>query len=350
VSVAGAPFFQSAASGATSESIAGFADATWEAIDNLFLTAGVRYTHDTQKDVYYINSARIAPPAIPLAKVPIPSIHNSKITPRAVIRYELSRASSVYASFSQGYKSAILNVGAGPLPLVNGSLKQTYYISPETIDAFEVGYKYSTRALTFNLSGYFYNYKNQQITSARFVNGVPQSVVTNAASSHIYGIDADLRYELSDRFVVNLAGSWNHSRYRHFPNAPDLVENGTTGTFGTVFQPADGNHMIRAPDWSGTAQATYTLDLAGGRLDLTGNVQYTSKIYFDNFGRFVQPGYALLGLRAEFTTGDERWSFGVAGNNITDKQYLSVVAPNSGGIGSVYAAPRTFEGFIRLRI
>jgi iron complex outermembrane receptor protein len=358
VSALGAPFFQSAASGATSESFAGFADGTYEVIDHLFLTAGVRYTHDTQKDVYYINSAKIAPPAIPLARVDIPSIHNSKVTPRAVIRYELSSASSVYGSFSQGYKSAILNVGAGPLAVLPGStLQQTYYIKPETIDAFEVGYKYSTRNLTANISGYYYNYKNQQITSARFVNNVPQSVVTNAASSHIYGIDGDVRYQVTDDFVVNVAASWNHARYKHFPNAPDFAENDGTGgrpnspgTFTTVFGDASGNHMIRAPDYSATAQATYTFHVGEGRLELTGNLQYTSKIYFDNFGRFVQPGYTLLGLRAEYTDADDRWSVGVAGNNITDKHYLSVVAPNSGGIGSVYGAPATVEGFIRVKI
>lgn len=357
VSAGGAPHFQSAASGATSESIAGFADVTYEVVDSLFLTGGVRYTNDKQKDVYYVNSARIAPPAVPLAVIPIPTIKNNKVTTRAVIRYELNPASSVYGSFSQGYKSAIMNVGAGPIAVLPGrTLKDTYYIKPETITAFELGYKYNSHGLTFNVSGYHYKYKNQQITSARFVNGVPQSVVTNAASSKIYGIDADFSYRVSDRFNINLAGAWNHARYGAFPNAPDLVENGiegragVTGTFSTVFRSAKGNHMIRSPDYSGTAQATYTFDLGGGKLDVTGNLQYTSRIYFDNFGRFTQPSYTLVGLRAEWTDPTERWSVGVAANNLTDKQYLTVVAPNSGGIAAVYGSPQTFEGFIRLKI
>ena len=322
-------------------------------MDRLFLTGGVRYTHDKQKDVYLITAANRATAPGPLAKVPFPDINNSKVTPRAVIRYELSNASSVYASFSQGYKSAIEDVGSG--------LLSNIYIKPETIDAFEAGYKYATRELTFNLSGYYYNYKNQQITSARFVNGLPQSLVQNAAASHIYGLDGDLRYQLNDRFVVNLAGSWNHARYRKFPNAPRYLENPVVpanpscpslvaGTQCVVFQNASGNHMIRAPDWSGTAQATYTLDLAGGKLDLSANLQYTSTIYFDNFQQFKQSSYALLGLRAEFTTADERWSFGVGANNVTDKAYLAVVSPNSGGIAENYGAPRTIEGFIRVKI
>ena len=356
VSFAGNPYFQSAASGATGESIAAFTDVTYELVDHLFLTGGVRYTHDTQKDVYYITAANFNPP---LNKVFVPTIKNSKVTTRAVVRYEVSPASSVYGSFSQGYKSAIMNVGAGPIAVLAGkTLRDTYYIKPETINAFELGYKYNTRELSFNVSGYYYKYKNQQITSARFVNGVPQSIVQNAASSKIYGIDADLRYPVTDRFVVNLSGNWNHARYGNFPNGPKFVENGTPtnnpngipGTFSTQFLQAKGNRMIRSPDYSGTAQATYSFDLGGGKLDVTGNVQYTSRIEFDNFGQFPQKGYTLVGMNVEWTDPTERWSVGVIANNLTDKEYLSVVSPNSNGVGAVYGAPQTFEGFIRLKI
>jgi iron complex outermembrane receptor protein len=334
VSAGGAPFFQSAASGVNSVSIAGFADATYEAMDNLFLTAGVRYTHDQQKDAFFVSSQPAG-----AKRTDVPTLNNSKVTPRAVVRYELGSDSSVYASYAQGFKSAILNVGGGTLTGIA--------IRPEKIDAFEVGYKYAAHALTFNVSGYYYNYKDQQVTANHDVNGVPQSVLTNAAVSHIYGIDGDLGYQITDRFRFNLGASWNHARFSSFPNAPFYKESAAVpGTFSVITVDASGNHMSRSPDFSGTAAATYTLDVANGLLDLSANIAYSSKFYFDTVQQFSQKGYATVGLRAQWTDPSSRFTIGVAGNNVTNNHYLIVASPNSAGIASSYGAPATAEGFI----
>jgi len=52
-----------------------------------------------------------------------------------VLRYKPSEDSSIYASYTRGYKAGILNVGG---------LSQEP-IKPETIDAFEGGYKFDNR-------------------------------------------------------------------------------------------------------------------------------------------------------------------------------------------------------------
>lgn len=337
VSFGGNPFFQSAASGVNSVSIAAFGDVTYQIADGLFLTAGLRYTHDQQKDAYFVTSALAVPP---LNRVDVPTLNNSKFTPRAVVRYEVDNQSSVYASYSQGFKSAILNVGGGSL---NG-----IRIKPETIDAFEVGFKHATRALTFNVSGYYYNYKDQQVTANQDVNGVPQSVLRNAAASHIYGIDADVRYQFTEDFQVNLGAGWNHARFSNFPNAPIYIEQ-PNHSFLVGTKNVDGGRMSRSPDFTATAAATYSIDLAGGKLDLSGNYYYTSKFYFDTVQQFAQKAYGTLGLRAEWTDPSEHYTVGVAGSNITDTSYLIVASPNSAGIASAYGAPATVEGYVRVK-
>lgn len=359
VSFGGNPFFQSAASGVNSVSLAGFADLTYEIVDNLFLTGGVRYTHDEQKDAYFISSA----PA--LVRTDVPTLKNNKVTPRAVIRYQLNPRSSVYASYSQGFKSAIINVGGGTLTDI--------YVRPEKIDAYEIGYKYASRALTFDVSGYYYNYRDQQITANYdSAAGVPQSFLRNAAASHIYGIDADLNYVFSPHFQINLGAGYNHARFSDFPNAPYFAEvcveptiavaPSTTPTvvascsasnahsFVVQTRNATGNHMSRSPDFTATAQATYSTDLAGGKLDLSGTFYYTSKFYFDTVEEFSQNAYATLGLRAEWTDPSDRFTFGVAGSNVTNKRYLIIASANSAGIASAYGAPRTVEGYVRFKM
>ena len=44
-------------------------------------------------------------------QIKVPSINSTKTTPRAVLRYALTDDSSVYASYAEGYKAAILDVG-----------------------------------------------------------------------------------------------------------------------------------------------------------------------------------------------------------------------------------------------
>jgi iron complex outermembrane receptor protein len=96
---------------------------------------------------------------------------SNRFTPRIVLRYKPTQESSVYGSYTRGYKSGILNVGgASQVP-----------VKPESIDAFEVGYKYEDRRFSADVASYYYNYKNLQVSS--FQAG--QAQIRNAAQSRI---------------------------------------------------------------------------------------------------------------------------------------------------------------------
>lgn len=103
-------------------SYAAFADVTYEIIDNLFLTGGVRYTRDKPEVAYDLIGVRQDSGDVTFEDVAF----------RAVARYELSPGSNIYASFSQGYRS-------GGLP--GSAFDANTPVEPEYIDAFEVGYK-----------------------------------------------------------------------------------------------------------------------------------------------------------------------------------------------------------------
>jgi len=318
-----APYPQFLESGIVSESLAGFADATYQVTDNLFLTGGLRYTHDALKNAY--SNFFAVGPAYP------PTLTTDRITPRAVVRYEFDSGSSLYASVSRGYKAAIYNISSTTTPGVP--------IAPEDIWAYEIGYKHAGQDLSFNVSSYYYDYSDQQLQKSVIINNTPQAVITNAASAEIYGIEADVSLRLGNHFSLNAGANWNHARYKEFQDALDLSNN---------LIDASGLRLSRAPDFTATVGAGYTTDLGGGELKLSGNLFYTSRFYFDLTQDVPQDSYATLDLRAEWTDPSETYTIALSGKNVTDTHYYNQAAPNALGIGAIWGAPAQVEASIRV--
>jgi len=128
ISLDGAPYVNTGHSNTDTISAAAYADATYQIFDKFFVSAGARYTHDEVKDAYFEGFPGVADTSLP-------TLDSNKVTPRLVLRYTATADSSVYASFSRGYKSPIYNVGGA----------QSTPVEPESISAYEVGYKFSVR-------------------------------------------------------------------------------------------------------------------------------------------------------------------------------------------------------------
>src|SRR5262249_54393773 len=123
-------------SGTTTVSYAAFADLTYELTPKWFFTAGARYSRDEVQDSFYNNTAFAVAPLVPYSRVDAPDLNDDHITPRFVLRYEPTDTSSIYASYTRGYKAGIIDVGGG----------NTHHVQPEDIEAYEVGYKFDNHA------------------------------------------------------------------------------------------------------------------------------------------------------------------------------------------------------------
>ncbi|VWX49582.1 TonB-dependent receptor [Novosphingobium sp. 9U] len=331
----GAPPSPIAESSTTTTSLAAFADATYQLTDKLFLTAGLRYSHDGVRDSYF----DLPNAAGGLTRTDVPSLKSDRVTPRVVIRYKPTTTSSVYASFTRGYKPGFLNVGGASLDGIE--------IAPEKIQAWEVGYKYETRGAAFDAAAYYYDYKNLQVSS---YNGT-QSLITNAASARIYGLEVQGRVRPLDGLDLSLAGAYTNAKYRNFDTAPfyDLDQ-----PFLYVIGPrpngASGQQMLRAPKFTGTFSARYAFELGGGRFALSGNLYHTSAFAFDAAGQFHQGGYETVNLRAEWTDPSDQYTFALYGENVTDARYRTQVLPSVFGIGNVWSYPATIGASVRVKI
>ncbi|MFM5906363.1 MAG: TonB-dependent receptor [Novosphingobium sp.] len=343
--------FRLGGSGTNTQTYAGFLDMTYEVSPQLFITVGGRYSHDSVKDAYF--NTRGLPPFDPTFKQALPSISSDHFTPRAVLRYKPDDRSSIYASFTQGYKSAIIDAGGS---CQNAPAYKCNNVAPEKITAYELGYKYSGSAVTFELSGFYYDYKNLQVSA--YLAG--QANIINAANSEIYGLDGQVNLRLADGFSINAGAAWTHARYKQFNDAPVYTNCGVfpVGSGANCLDPAVFNNgvtflvipqtlrnvsMQRTPEFTANLGAKYSADLGGGKLDLSGNLYYSSSFFFGPSGiQFPQSGYATLAMRAQWTDPSDHFTIAAFGENLTNKRYLTEVQYSNFGIGANWSKPTTY--------
>jgi iron complex outermembrane receptor protein len=336
-------FFPFSASGMKIRTYAGFADMTYEVASGLFLTGGLRYSHDQVARPYYQ-----ATPGIPGVFTVRPDYNDDKLSPRVVLRYKPSDESSIYASFTKGFKSAVFDVRA-----TSGS----DFLKPEDINAYEVGYKFGNSRLSAELAGFYYDYKNLQ-------NGyykIGATFLSNAARTRIKGVEASLRYDFGGGFDVSAAGTYLDAKYRDYKVAgffkstfiPDNDGDGRPEFAGfdtSQLNDSSGLQMQRAPKFTGTVAARYTTQLAGGELVASANLYHTSSFYFDPAHQFRQGAYEIVSARIQWTDPSDRYTIAIFGDNLTDTKYYSQVNAGTVAVSTVYGKPATYGASLRVKM
>ena len=132
------------------------------------------------------------------------AIRNAKfdaLTGRAVLDYQITPDNLVYASYSRGYKSGGINPPLSPIFAVPESF------GPEFVNAFEVGSKNQFGSLTLNLTGFYYSYKNLQLSRI-----VARTSVNDNVSANIWGLEAEAVYRPTRELTVNVGASYLNTK------------------------------------------------------------------------------------------------------------------------------------------
>lgn len=331
-------FNQQQGSFQNTKAYAGYGDVTWQVMEKLFLTGGLRYGHETRK-LHVVSGAN--------ALLFDGSVHYNSATPRAVIRYQVDENSNIYASYSRGFRSGLISTAA---PAFN-------YVAPETVNAYEIGYKTAQEHFTFNTATYFYDYKNLQVSSTQILNNINTTVTTNAAAARIYGVEAQINARVTEDFNVNAGGAYTHARYTHFPNASVSALNAfglnspsCPDTLHPCTQDWSGQQIARAPDWTFDVGADYTTRTSIGKLVFAGNLAYTSSYVtvkgdlLNGKFRYGDGAYALLNLRASWSPPDnDHLTLTVGGTNVTNTRYYFYRSGNATGDYHVLGQPATWS-------
>ena len=328
-----------------SQTYSAYADATYEAIDHLFLTFGGRYTQDDFRRDYEGNSGF----GLDSESSPWESFKNFSM--RAVARYEITPHSNVYASYSQGYRSGGLS----------GSMFGTSTpVKPENLDAYEVGFKTAEGPLRLNLAGFFYDYRDIQVTA---YGTTGSAVVVNAGRAHIYGLDGDLAYKVTPDLNVSLGATFVNARYTDFGHydsngncvncayetlytgpGTDPTSIGANSGYPQGPGVATGNTVERTPAFSGNIDINYGFDSFGGRITLDANALYTESYWLDALHQVRNPAYTMLNLRATWTDRSKHFDVSVFGKNVANAKYFVGISADPSAARVTYGAPALFGG------
>lgn len=258
---------------------------------------------------------------------------SSSVDPKITLQYENNRQ-LLYATFSKGYKAGAYNLGStdvGPL-------------RPERMESFEIGGKHRVTAggIQFNWSLFRYKYRNLQVSVVDQSTG-GQTATRNAASTRGKGIDVDIMVPVNRYARFSLGGAYLNVKYSNFPNASvvDLI-NGeiNIASGGFVSRDASGLYGVRSPKLTLSAQGTFTLPLASGRIDANPTVNYNSGFYFDPGNLIRQNRYALVNLSVMYHSEGDQFAFGVFANNLTNKSIVQGISPTAYRVAGNYNDPR----------
>ncbi len=131
-----------------------------------------------------------------------------QLTGRAVIDYtpkvDFTDQTLIYASYSRGYKAGGSNPGVQP-----GNVGVPFAYAPESIDAYEVGTKNTLLdgRLQANLTAWYYNYGNYQISSI-----ISNTSVNTNINSFLNGFEGEFQWAPTDRWQFDMNMSWTQSK------------------------------------------------------------------------------------------------------------------------------------------
>ncbi len=322
-----------------------FGDFTYDFTDQLSLSVGGRYTWDERNaNILRQNYLGGGSPFFGGAGVPFggPSTNFNgkrsfnKFTPRVSVSFKPTPDQNIYASFSQGFKGGGFDPrGVGTnAPDLNGNgirgendeVAAFLSFRPESVDSYEVGYKGNlfNGGLNFALAGFYADYTDVQIPGsvACIVGGLPSfcGVTSNAGKATFKGVELEFNARLGESLAsagdrLNLMGAVGYIDAK--------FDKYITNIASVPTDVAQFRDVQNTPTWTASATLAYMTPVGAGRLNLGTTISYRSSTsQFEIPNPYIdQSGYALVDASLVYTAPDDRWSIGIHGKNLTDKEY-----------------------------
>ncbi len=304
-----------------STSAAAFGQADWRFAEDFRLTFGLRYTYEEKSLIY--NGIDLDPFNNTTLPVPVAGIDDKfsqdNISGKIGIDYNISDDVMVYASASKGFKSG------GYKTAIAFNPDELLPFKGETLYAYEVGAKTTLMdgKLNLNAAGYYYDWKNFQAFVTEIRSGINVIVLSNAGDARVYGAEAEMQYQATDRLSLRASANLMDTKITQFNAAPGADDN-------------TGNKLSYAPEFtfSGIVRYDFPVEEHGFGMYFLGDASYRDRVFYSLANRLQnsQSGYWLLNARLAVTSLDEKWELAIWGRNLTDKLYVSQSYDNFGGI------------------
>jgi len=327
-------------------SLAGFAQATVHLTDKFDFIGGYRLTRD-KKESFYVRKnpdgteigSDVTGPNGFLYGLDGSSgqFRKTRHDFRANVTYRWTDDFMTYAQIATGYKGG----GINPRPYFPS---QIVPIAPETQVAYEIGFKSDLfdRRVRLNMSAFYNNYKNIQLTAVSCDDispfpGAPCYAPLNTGSAHVKGVEAETTIRPIDGLLIDASASYLDFKYY------ELLP-------GTLVDPGDVSPYT--PKWKWSIGAQYEIPVGEiGTITPRIDASYQSDSYAlaANDALNLLDSYTLVNARLTWKSTEGDWMLAAEITNLTNKYYfLSKQVPsNAGYINGQPGAPRRYAVTLR---
>ena len=301
------------------DSVALYADWTFDLTSRLKLDVGARYTDEDKRAIvlnrFYADATFTRPIAVAADFDKTTNFKN--VSPKVSLDYQITPDIMVYGLASRGFKSGGFNIRANTkaLPRTGDPFDD------ESVDSFEIGSKmaFFDQRLFLNLAAFHNVYKDIQL-SVFTTYPLPGGGLgflgdfTNAGKGTVNGLEAEYQWLPNEHWVISGNLACLDANYDEFmtelPN-------------GTIVDIADTQKFTNAPEFSGALNVEYRTDLAnGGNLSARVGYSYQSEIWptTDLSPVIKQGGYGLVNAGVIWKI-DDAWSLSLQGSNLANEEY-----------------------------
>ena len=326
------------------DSIAAYAQGSYQYSDQWSFTLGGRYTKD-DKDAnvfryMYLGYKlpRVSGGTVLQVQTDFTnSASFNHFSPRVGFEYQASDSVMYYGSYTDGFKSGGFDMRA--VKSLNPSADQPY--QPETVDTFELGVKseWFERRLRLNAAVFSSAYDDMQVTVQRAVGNNVASQVLNAASASIDGLELEATFAATDALQLNLIvgytdASFDEVRVFDIPSQ-SVIDVSNLWSFANT------------PKLTGTFGGKYVMEVAGGELVLNAAMSHRSETQIFELPSMLDFGsYTLFNAGATWYAPDGHWDVSLQGRNLGNKEvriagYNFALLAGEQTITGYYADPRT---------
>jgi len=237
--------------------------------------------------------------------------HNFEFfNPKVGIYYELSEKQNLYANFARANREPNRDnyVDADPQG------KQPTF---ETLNDFELGYKYNTSRLALGVNAYYMFYQNQLILTGE-INDVGAPIMTNVDNSYRAGLELMAGMKLTEKLKWDVNLTFSKNKIKDFTDFVDDWDNG--GQIATKLGTTD---LAFSPEMIANSQLSW---MAAKGLNVSLQSYSVSKQYIDNTSSEERKlnGYLLNNLKFTYRVPQKfakEFNLHLMVNNLFDTKY-----------------------------
>ncbi|MGB0289244.1 TonB-dependent receptor [Aequoribacter sp.] len=272
------------------------AEGSYQLTEKINATAGVRYIDETRLTRNFV--------------VFEAEKDFTATLPRLALNYAYSDDLSFYFNYAQGRRS----------PVVDPNFGATVITKAETVDSYDVGFKYMGDRWSLFAALFTYQYQDyqQSYTDATTL----QSITVTVGDSTMSGFEATARFIPSDTLMISASVGLLDATFA----------NKTAD--GQVFDYA-GNNFRLAPEVSGSLNINKRVNWSDWTLDMDLLMSYQSEVFFEssNYPGLSQDAYWITDASVMLNRKGSSIKYELYADNVFDEEYLIDAGNTGGGIG-----------------